>query len=519
MPMRLSDFSLANDWNYFNLGAAIIIPYGLYMYFEARRKRALLSGIPAVGHDGIFSSYLTVWTYLFDGRALVEEGCRQYPGSAFKIPTTDGWHVVLSGSQMYDSLRRASGPGGELSTFEALDDFFKARYTVSPHLNSNPYHVDVILTSLTRNIAAKLDDVRDEVQQAFQEFIPVTEDWTEYSKIPKLLPKIVVRASNRVFVGLPLCRDKDWCDLNVNFTISVAINSLIIGLFPKFLHPLIGRIFTSRRSSLRRAMKHLSSLLSERIENERNQGSGIERPDNPNDLLSWLVGKCEKLGEEWQKASIEDLSLRVLATNFGAIHSTSAFLTQGIYDIAAHPELIEPLRAEITSVIEREGGWTKSAMSKMHLLDSFLKESARKTGVPSIGLVRMVLEDFTLPNGICLPAGTRVGIAAYHTHHSEQYYPSPDAFRVERFAETEGENARNLMTTLSEDWLMFGAGKHACPGRFFAVNQLKLLIAYVLLTYDIKFSEEQTKLPDPFWFAWTVLPDSSARVLFRKRRM
>ncbi|KAG7089740.1 hypothetical protein E1B28_011394 [Marasmius oreades] len=513
MPMRL-DFSTAIT--YLNLGVALGLPYAFYMYFTALRKRALLEAIPTVGHDGIFTSYITIWRYLFDGRALIEEGCRKYPGSAFKIPTIDGWQVVVNGHQMYDGLRRASED--ELSTFEALDDLFKARYTMSPHLNDNPYHVDVILTSLTRNTAAKLDDIRDEIRQAFQDFIPATEDWTEYSNLPKLMPKIVVRVSNRVFVGLPLCRNKDWCDLNVKFTISVAVNALVIGLFPKFLHPIVGRIFSSRRSSLRRATKHLSSILKERMETEsQNHGSGVEQSYEPNDLLSWLVDKREKIGEDWQKASVEDLSLRVIAINFAAIHTTSGFFTHALYDLAANPQLADPLRDEFTSVIESEGGWTKSAMSKMYMLDSFLKESARK-GVASVSVIRIALQDFMLPNGIRLPTGTKVGIAAYHTHHSEKTYPAPDTFQVARFAE-KGGNTRNCMTTLSEDWLTFGTGKHACPGRFFAVNQLKMLMGYVLLTYDVKFSEKQANFPHPLWFANTVIPNSSARVMFRRRKM
>src|SRR5690349_1314790 len=44
-----------------------------------------------------------------------------------------------------------------------------------PQINKNPYHVDVLLSTLTRNIAAKLDDIRDEMEHAFQQFLPVTE--------------------------------------------------------------------------------------------------------------------------------------------------------------------------------------------------------------------------------------------------------------------------------------------------------------------------------------------------------
>ncbi|KAF9254472.1 hypothetical protein L218DRAFT_487968 [Marasmius fiardii PR-910] len=82
----------------------------------------------------------------------------------------------------------------------------------------------------------------------------------------KPIQNIVVRASNRLFVGLPLCRDPDYCDLNISFTISVVINATIISVFPRFLHPIVGRIFTVGKSSLRRALRLLRPIIEERIQ-------------------------------------------------------------------------------------------------------------------------------------------------------------------------------------------------------------------------------------------------------------
>jgi len=50
--------------------------------------------------------------------------------------------------------------------------------------------------------------------------------------------------------------------------------------------------------------------------------------------------------------------------------------THALYDLAAHPEYVIPLREEIEPLIESEG-WKKSTIQKMRKLDSFLKESLR----------------------------------------------------------------------------------------------------------------------------------------------
>ena len=54
------------------------------------------------------------------------------------------------------------------------------------------------------------------------------------------------------------------------------------------------------------------------------------------------------------------------------------------------------------------------------------------------------------------------------------------------------------------------------PGRFFAVNELKVMMAYILLHYDIKFDGEQGK-PDNQSRWHSVIP-ANVTVLFRKRQ-
>jgi hypothetical protein len=47
-----------------------------------------------------------------------------------------------------------------------------------------------------------------------------------------------------------------------------------------------------------------------------------------------------------------------------------------LFDLASYPQFVEPLRREVEEVIS-EDGWSKVAMGKMRILDSFLKESMR----------------------------------------------------------------------------------------------------------------------------------------------
>lgn len=65
--------------------------------------------------------------------------------------------------------------------------------------------------------------------------------------------------------------------------------------------------------------------------------------------------------------------------------------------------------------------------------------------------------------------------------------------------------------------LHFGHGKYACPGRFFAVLEMKMILARMLVEYEFKYPEGQGR-PRNLTMDENVLPDPAARLLVRKRQ-
>ena len=55
-------------------------------------------------------------------------------------------------------------------------------------------------------------------------------------------------------------------------------------------------------------------------------------------------------------------------------------LTHALYYLAIHPEHAAALREEVDGVI-RENDWTKASLGSMPLVDGFLKEVFRVTGL------------------------------------------------------------------------------------------------------------------------------------------
>jgi hypothetical protein len=52
--------------------------------------------------------------------------------------------------------------------------------------------------------------------------------------------------------------------------------------------------------------------------------------------------------------------------------------------------------------------------------------------------------------------------------------------------------------------------------RFFAVNEMKVMLAYILENYDVKLEQAGVRPPSE-WFGTTCGANRSAKVLFRKR--
>jgi cytochrome P450 len=67
------------------------------------------------------------------------------------------------------------------------------------------------------------------------------------------------------------------------------------------------------------------------------------------------------------------------------------------------------------------------------------------------------------------------------------------------------------------DSLHFGHGKSACPGRWFASNELKLMLAIIIRDYDIALPEGETVRPPNIIRGTQMRADTSKQIRLRKR--
>lgn len=123
-----------------------------------------------------------------------------------------------------------------------------------------------------------------------------------------------------------------------------------------------------------------------------------------------------------------------------------------------------------------------------------------------------------------LPHGSIVALPVEHAHYDERVYHNARSFAPFRFAQTQDEavsgteasmnSGKKTAVTLDDHFLAFGHGKNGCPGRFFVIHEIKLMMAIVLLNYDIEHLESRKELLNVMWLK---LPLNGLKFRVRRR--
>tara|TARA_R110002003_G_scaffold9_25_gene598 strand:+ start:1333 stop:1764 length:432 start_codon:yes stop_codon:yes gene_type:complete len=111
---------------------------------------------------------------------------------------------------------------------------------------------------------------------------------------------------------------------------------------------------------------------------------------------------------------------------------------------------------------------------------------------------RRVLKGITLSNGQYIPPGVIIEVPSQAIYGDSAHYPDSDTFDGFRHYKLRrggaaADHARNQFVTTNDTNLAFGYGRHACPGRFFAANEIKMILARLILEFDVKMPGDATE--------------------------
>ncbi|KAJ3547022.1 hypothetical protein NMY22_g1818 [Coprinellus aureogranulatus] len=437
--------------------------YSAVCFFGKTKK---LSHIPSVGFDDPVLSYISALQLVWDPPGYIRKAWTTIPAGVkfVKVPTLTSWMVITAHPEVYQELARA--PERWVSAQQGIEEILHLKYTtltVTDHPKDN-IQIPPIKEKLTRTLGELVPEVHDELRATFEDEFPSKgEEWQPLVAFPSVI-KLVARISNRVLVGQTLCRNAEFIGGCISYANEVFVMSYLISLFPEFIRPMVNRIISPMPRRIRKMEAFLQPLLDERKAALAKQGDDY-RP--PMIFLNWLAESAEKNGKDDR-----EVILRTMLVNFGSIHTTSITFTHALFSL-------------------------------LSLIGN-----------------RLTVEDCTIADTF-IPKGTMVCANMVDAHfHPSMWGDNANEFDPYRFIKLEKETGKVIQLPTSTLYTMtFGYGRHACPGRFFAGQEVKLMMAFFLHYYDLKLDERYKQRPSNLWFGMANMPNGSAKVLMRRRTM
>ncbi|PLB40143.1 cytochrome P450 [Aspergillus candidus] len=496
-----------NDWNvrFTVLGSIAIISFVSWL-FSPKTVKA-----PYAGYRSAWEPTLLLrMRFITGARPIIIDGYNKFKRSMFKLRRMDSDVLIIS-NKYVDELRQL--PESIISPIHAHIKNVMGKYTTADLMLEGNLHTRVLQAKLTPNLVQYMDIVQQEMDFAFDVEMPQSDDWTEV-QIGDIMLRIIARISARTFVGLPLCRNEEWLHTSIHYTENLFMTAFALRMMPTFLHPFLVWFLPSWyrvHNDLKTAKKLIVPLVKEHAVN-----IAASNPEGDDTVLKWMMGMAQDANE----ANPNKLAHRQLLLSLASIHTTGMATTHTLYDLAANPEYIAEMREEVENVLIEDGGMAKQTLSKFRKLESLMKESQRLNPPSYLAFNRTAMKPITLSDGVQIHKGTHFAVASGPILLDAENNPEPDKFDPLRFyrkRQNPGEANKHLLPMTDKNHLHFGHGKYACPGRFFAVLEMKMILARILLDYEFKYPEGQGR-PKNLTMDENVLPDPAARLLVRKRQ-
>ncbi|KAF4997932.1 hypothetical protein FDECE_11945 [Fusarium decemcellulare] len=475
-------------------------------------------------------SLRTRWAYLTDCRGLFREAYHDYikkgkpvvlPGFGFRK------EVILPQSSMKWALNQ---PDEVLHLPEAFAEIDQVRYSLGhDKIAVDAWQGLIVKTDMNRVLENIVNTMNKELHVVFDEqFGTDTENWKEIDLNPTV-QIIVAQAASRFTVGLPLCRNKEYLKTSLKIHDLLILTAGLNGGMPLVLQPFVGALLSiPSRIQVAKIKKWFIPLWKERLENlEKNLG----KPE-PEDQVQMML----RYGLRERQHEIHDFDLmtrRLIAQNFGSIHQTQMQVSNLILNVLgsdAEFNTISVLRDEIDRTLgpDVKAQWTKALVNQMSRADSVSRETLRLNSFGGRANFRKVkTSDFRTDDGYHIPKGTVISFLGQPAQTDDDAIEDAlkfDPFRFSRMRELAASRDEkvppvNLVST-SPEFLPFGHGKHACPGRFLIDFELKMILAYVLRNYDIKFPKEyEGERPPNVWMAEALVPPEGVKIMVKRRKL
>ncbi|KAI0842522.1 cytochrome P450 [Hypoxylon sp. FL0890] len=323
----------------------------------------------------------------------------------------------------------------------------------------------------------------------------------------------------RVMVGPELC--EAWPAIAMRYVTCVLAAQAAIRkrYYPMlywtayYLNPEVAQVNKARHE----AAELIRPVLEARQAAYAAHGAEAEKHD---DFIQWIMDSYRANGKS---VTPNETVQNIFVVMFASMHGTSFIALQSLFSLLGTPGALTEVREEIERVAKNElkGSpvWTRHALGELRTMDSFMKETLRMKPFQEATVQRFAMTSYTFKDGLHVPAGTVVSFPnlRYNTDPTRPLTPEADTFDGKRWLRRRAgfDTSKFQFASTAEDAFDWGAGLHACPGRFMAEITIKLIFICLLTKYDMKLPDGGLERPAESRRFMDLTPDTSTPVMVK----
>ncbi|CAB5156425.1 uncharacterized protein OCT59_016143 [Rhizophagus irregularis] len=454
---------------------------------------------PIIGHTYI---------YLTNSEEFLKQ-CKKEYGEIFSLYLWGEVKTIVGKEHLQEVLKRDDSFDAGIA-FERLLPLS----VILKHLAKFQNSTKVLKEYVMNKLKTYTERMQKNLNFATQKYIGDCDEPKIISNVYDTMTKIICYPIADIFVGKELSQYEEIINTFSDFTIDAAKISMIPPvldfIYPRlqyYINCIILKIYNPAVKHQRILIKHLKNQIYKRLQEKEKYGDSWKRP------ADFLQDLLEEESFDPNNINYAEIADKICLFIFVSIHTTSNSCTHVIMDLASRPEYIQELykeQLEVRKEADENGILPFEALNNMKKLDSFIRESLRLSESIST-LPHVVTKDYTFANGLQVPKDRAVHLYTDDVYLDESLQgPNPKSFEPFRHLETNAS-----ATKIGKNFLLFGGGKHACPGRQLAINEVKFFLHNVILKYNLR--TESGKIEGPKMIGPRKFP-SEAGIVFEKRK-
>ncbi|PSN59696.1 cytochrome P450 [Corynespora cassiicola Philippines] len=429
------------------------------------------------------------------------------------LPTPGPYLIHVSSKTHIEELSQA--PEDTLSLHAFSKDLLQARYTMDgldfdDDMSENGAIHSRVLGVLLKNHLDHLQPALGAIisaatTQYLIEGSHPAHDWREVNSF-EFMTRIVTHANAFVFFGAQLAGNPDFIQVAMKYPHDLFIKAELLRFLPESIRPYVAKALKRSFSTPEKLVAYLMPLVEQRIK-ETLAGGGQPYFD----LIQFFIDSSRRKGM-WSAHKIVQV---IMGVWFASVHQPALTLVSILDDLHAHPDAARLIQEEVSTLTDEDK--ILAHIESLPLLDSFLKESARLHPSDSITARRKAVKPFTFSDGTKIEKDDVVCIPLEAFMKDQKRYASGQQFDAFRHISAESTTSQNRFSETSKDFPLWGLGRHACPGRYYASRLMKLTVVHLLTQYETDRAGEDTRQSRFFSWRTSILPGSACKIRIRRK--